>query len=251
MPKVFLPLVATGPRRRATVCNRAPKGPKQINLCTFNIGYDEGAQAGATTVLRVNVISQQVDFARDAEIVALQEVVHRPGARPELDMLRAQMKGWHAFSLPHNLAQDYRNMILSAYRIIRDSERAHVIRTERAPERTNLSVQVAHPSGAVRVFCIHTRAGAALEGVRQSLEWAAAVTASEPGVPFAIMGDFNALRKDVLAEARRAGLQVQATEAGRIDHMLLGGLRIDEECVVARPMPEGQHNPLFATVGRA
>jgi endonuclease/exonuclease/phosphatase family metal-dependent hydrolase len=236
-PQVFLPLVS----------GRAPLPP--LGLATFNIGYDESQGSSLSAEERVEKIAGQIEM-RDAEIVALQEVVSSLG-RPELEAFHKRLPDWHFYSLPHNPGQTYRNLILSRFQIVGGSERSHTIRTEKSSERVNLSVQVKLPDGRkIRVFNIHTRANAAEEGTRQSLQWVKQVADSEPGIPYVVMGDFNLEYPLVKKIAKQVGLEVPAfVTTGEIDHMLASDdFNPLDFSIPSRPTQEGQHNPLFATM---
>jgi endonuclease/exonuclease/phosphatase family metal-dependent hydrolase len=249
LSKIYLPIVSTGDRWRGTVCSRATLKRGQANLATFNIGYDP-KHGGSAPFARVEAVGLQFDTGQDAEVVALQEVMYGDG-RFEVAMFRDRYPKWHYFVVPHNLYQFYMNMIVSCHPFVPSSGRTFTIESnEDNPDREVLSIQVRHPSGVFRVFNLHTRAGEAKHGVQQALQWVKQVTEQEAGVPFAVMGDFNLTRAGVLDIANKVGLQVRCTTAGRIDHILVNGFKIAEQCVVPRPLVEGQHDPLFVTVDR-
>jgi endonuclease/exonuclease/phosphatase family metal-dependent hydrolase len=188
--QVFLPIVMTGGRHRATVCSRVNKARNQLNLATYNIGYSTN-DSWVISRDRIATIVDQLEQGHDAEVVALQEVVQRDN-RPEIQVFSNDHKDWWQFTAPHNEDQDYRNLILSAYPIVKGSERTHTIKSKKGKQdRVNLSVQVAHPSGTFRVFNVHTRYDEASEGVAQTMKWVRTITDQEKGMPFVVMGDFN------------------------------------------------------------
>lgn len=248
MHSFYLPIVAGKQRDRLTVCSGAQMTRDALNLATYNVGYEPDAWAMAP-VERVGNIVRLMLGDRDAEIIALQEVMYE-GERAELPVFVHGFRGWQWFSVPHNRTNHYCNLLLSRYPIIPGSERTHTIHSAagRKP-RVNISVQVASPAGAARVYSIHTRFEEPDSGTRQTMEWVAQVVEQEPKIPYALMGDFNTQRKNVLEIAKDAGLRLQSTRSGRIDHILLGGAwAILEDCSAPLPSVPGEHDPLFATV---
>jgi endonuclease/exonuclease/phosphatase family metal-dependent hydrolase len=250
--KTFLPLVSAGqeaPKRpRYSVCSHRALAPHEINVATYNIGASD-KWLTTTAYERINRIMRQVTVDRGAEIVALQEVLLRLPVRNEVPALKDLYPKWSMYVVLHNKQQDYMNVIMSVYPFVTASGQTHVIESRKGyPDRTNLTVLVNTPLGLLRVFNVHTRYDEAAYGVAQTMKWVLEVVKAE-AYPFVIMGDFNAGHGDVMDEAEGAGLQLQSLKASRIDHVFAGGrLGVVEAGSVPRPVVEGEHDPVFATV---
>jgi endonuclease/exonuclease/phosphatase family metal-dependent hydrolase len=245
--KVFLPAVANGGQQRRTVCSRAPKARSQVNVATYNVGYDGNNAWIMAPIERVQKIGGQL-LAHDVEIVALQEVMHE-GDNMELGVFSHWFTGWQWFAEAHNRRNHYLNVILTAHPIVQGSERTHTIVSRNGRnDRVNVSVQVRTPAGVMRVWSIHTRFEEPDDGTAQLMRGVKLVADSEPGIPVLIMGDFNTQRSNVLSIAKDAELRPNATTVGRIDHILAHGLEIVESCAAPRPGVPGEHDPIFATV---
>jgi endonuclease/exonuclease/phosphatase family metal-dependent hydrolase len=252
MTKTFLPLVSAGQQRqRKSVCARKTLQATQINVATYNIGASDKWLA-STSAERIQRIMQQVDEQRDVEVVAFQEVLQRLPLRAEVAALKELYPKWSMFVAPHNERQDYMNAIMSCHPIVIGSERTRVIESRKGyAARTNISVQVLHPACTFRAYNVHTRFDEAEHGVRQTMEWVLDVSKDEPSLPYVVMGDFNSAHSDTLASAAAVGIDLTSLRASRIDHVLASGLRIDEACEVQRPVVEGEHNPVYATLRKS
>lgn len=233
---IWLPIVQGGSNQRA------------VSLVTYNIGYDDDAWVMAAGERVERIGAQFAEFATD--IFALQEVIYR-GDRAEVEGFARLRTGWHWYAEPHNKRNHYCNMLVSAFPFV---EGSHCTCTIVSPagrnDRVNISAKVRTPAGIMRVWSIHTRFEEAKEGTKQTLRGVKLVADSEPDVPYAIMGDFNTGRSNVMEIAKDVGLQLDATHVGRIDHILVHGLDITAQHVAARPGVPGEHDPVFATVTR-
>lgn len=200
------------------VCSGNSQPANQYNLGNFNIG---GAATGVPQLPKVdniiNLLEQLSAGGEGLDIVTLQEVTPDLAAKLEADLATKYGTSVYATFKKHdNTGRNYGNMIISKYPIS-DIQTYPLIDSDGYVNRTLLSAVISTPTGAIRVFDLHTNAyEATCSMIEQTYGYMKPFV--DAGEKVIVAGDFNEKTYNIFGEKYNPNCASLASKIPKLFH---------------------------------